>query len=634
MKAASQKTLLSVHGTPGRQSRAKREEISRGLTEALDATRFAYRPFFERKERARAAKPARIIAYDFETTRIAVGTPAPLYLTAYAPDFHFDGAIESMAHLTRILTTRFLIDATKGAKFVAWNGNRFDAYFVAAALIREKQFELRPYMTRGKALRGLRVTLLCDESGNPYDPKSAPSWEFLDGIAMLGTVGVKLEKLLLNFAPDHAKLTGVIDFEREEFDPNNPDHRAYAMRDSVGLWHAMDHAQRIMLRTFNQPLAVTMGGACIKIFQANIPRGVQIEAPIVEVEKLIREQVLRGGFCYCARRYAGPIWKYDLNQAYAAAMRESKMPAGGALHIQGAPRLLDGCYIARITARKRDNNVPFYCRTAQGGRVKSVFALDSIPETWITSIEYRQLLSEGWQIKCAEHWRWGGEFTMQEYVDKLEVLRTTCDGGPSGPIGTMIKATGNHSYGKTLEFIEPIEHILAYECPPDCLPFYDNGIEPLDHVFYRFDLNRRAKEYHQPQIGAFITAHVRMVLRRAILIAPDAWLYADTDCVVFDRDLTDKLDIDGKRYGAWKIEESGTPFRIIAKKVYAEIDGDKRSAKGMNVKRLSADDFARWFEGDEPVQDQLQINNFLSVVVGAEMYRKQTRRGTAIEKRA
>lgn len=604
------------------------------MTDALDASRFSYRPFFERLERVRRAKAARIIAYDIETTRIAVGTPRPLYLTAYAPDFHFDGAIDSMAHLTRILVTRFLIKETEGAKFVAWNGNRFDAYFIAAALIREKHFELRPYMTRSKALRGLRVTLLCDEAGTPYDPKAAPSWEFLDGIAMLGIVGVKLEKLLANFAPDHAKLTGIIDFGNQEFDPDNPDHRAYAMRDSVGLWHAMDRAQQIMLRTFNQPLAVTMGGACIKIFQANIPRGVQIESPIPDVERIIRDQVLRGGFCYCARRYDGPVWKYDLNQAYAAAMRESSMPAGGALHINGAPRDLAGCFIARIVARKLDNAVPFYCRTVQGGRIKSVFALREIPETWITSIEYRQLRAEGWRIDCLEHWRWSGEFTMREYVDKLETLRTTCDGGPSGPIGTMIKATGNHSYGKTLEFIEPIEYILSLECPPDCLPFYDNGFTPLDHVFYRFDLDRRAKAYHQPQIGAFITAHVRMVLRRAILIDPGAWLYADTDCVVFDRDVTVHLDIDAKRYGAWKIEESGTRFLIIAKKVYAEVGGDKRSAKGMNVKRLSADDFARWFEGDEPIQDQIQINNFLSVLVGADMYRKQTRRGTSVEKRA
>lgn len=614
-----------------KQTSAKRAEISGAVDGALALKRFSFRPSFERRERVRVALPARLIAYDFETTRIAIGTPRPLYLTAYSDTFVFDGAIKSMAQLTTFLKTRFLTLDNSKVKFVAWNGNRFDAYFIAAALIRETEFELRPYMTRSKSLRGLRVTLKRDENGKELDPKTAPSWEFLDGIAMLGLVGITLEKLLKNFAPDHAKLTGVIDFEKEEFDPANPTHREYAMRDSVGLWHAMTRAQQIMMTTFNQPLTVTMGGACIKIFQAHIPRGVTIDAPIPDMEDIIRDYVLRGGFCYCARRYAGPVWKYDLNQAYAAAMREADLPCAGALRLTGNPRDSARCFIARVSAVKPDNKVPFYYRQVIKGRLKSCFGLDRIDDTWLTSIEYRQLQAEGWRISCSEYWQWAGDFRMTEYVDKLETLRTTCDGGPSGPIGTMVKATGNHSYGKTLEFIEPIEFILAAECPPDCLPYYGDEFTPIDHVFYRIDNDRRPKNYHQPQLGAFITAHVRMVLRRAILLNPASWLYADTDCVVFDSDMTAELDIDSKRYGAWKIEEAGTPYRIIAKKVYAQIEGDKRSAKGLNVKRLSAQDFADWYEGREPVQDQIQINNFLSVLMGAEMYRGQRRRGTAIQ---
>lgn len=536
-----------------------------------------------------------------------------------------------MAHLTRILKTQFLTDANVGVKFVAWNGNRFDAYFVAAALVLESGFTLKPYMTKSKSLRGLRVIQRLDAAGNELDPEHAPAWEFLDGIAMLGLAGVNLEKFLLNFAPDHAKLTGVIDFEKEEFDPDNPRHREYAMRDSVGLWHGMQRAQEIMLRTFNEPLAVTMGGVCIKIFAANIARDVVIQAPTPEIEEIVRGHVLRGGYCFCARRYAGPVWKYDLNQAYAAAMREAALPCAGAVNIKGIPSPLTKAFIVRISATHQNNPVPFYYRTDKGGRMRSDFATNEIHDTWITSIEYWQLVSEGWKIKVFEHWAWASHFSMQEYVDKLEVLRGKAEGGPSGPIGTMVKATGNHSYGKTLENIEPIEYIIAAECPPDALPFYGDGFEPLDFVFYRIDDERKRKPYHQPQLGAFITAHVRMILRRAALLNPAAWLYADTDCIVFDCDMTAQLDIDARRYGAWKIEESGTPYRIIAKKVYAEIDGPHRSAKGMNVRRLSADDFARWFEGDEPVQDQVQINNFLSVLVGAEMYRTQRRRGTAIE---
>jgi hypothetical protein len=269
---------------------------------------------FQRVERQRSAKPARFIAYDFETDKIAAGTPRPRYLTAYSDVFALETPVRDMMHLRAVLETQFLTDANIGVKFVAWNGNRFDAYFVAAALLHSAEYTLRPYMTKSKALRGLRVSKRFNVEGVEYeDSKNAPSWEFLDGIAMLGLVGVSLQKLLDNIAPDYAKLTGVIDWEREQFNPENPKHCEYAMRDSVGLWHAMQRAQQIMLDTFNQPLTVTMGGACIKILQANMPRGVEVEPLEPDALAIVRQFVMRGGFCFCVRRYDGPIWKYDIN---------------------------------------------------------------------------------------------------------------------------------------------------------------------------------------------------------------------------------------------------------------------------------------------------------------------------------
>jgi hypothetical protein len=197
----------------------------------------------------------------------------------------------------------------------------------------------------------------------------------------------------------------------------------------------------------------------------------------------------------------------------------------------------------------------------------------------------------------------------------------------------MIKATGNHSYGKTVEQNEPVNYLLTTAPPDGYVPLYDAGQEqPLEHCYCQTidpdDI--RHKPYHQPQIGAFITAHVRMVLRRAALICPESWLYADTDCVVFSSNVTDKLDIDPKRYGAWKIEESGTQFQIIAKKVYANLSTGEGSAKGMHVKKLNLIDFNAWFHGTPPEQNQVQRNNFMKVLQGRDMFRAQKRRGTAV----
>ncbi len=592
-------------------------------------------PPFSRKEKQRDAKPSKFIAYDFETTRIQKGTPRPLYLTAFGrnPDAHLETPIRDMNHLRLILIHRFLIPEFVGVKFIAWNANNFDAYFVAAALLVDPTYTLRPYLTRSNALRGLRVLLSEHLEANGDYPKDAPSWEFLDGIAMLGLAGTTLEKFLKNFAPEHQKLSGTINFETETFDAKNKAHCAYAMRDSEGLYYAMVKAQSILLEKFNQPLTVTMGGACIKIFQAHIPRGVTVYTPPEDLQDVIRTHAMRGGYCYCVKRYQGPVWKYDINQAYASAMRDAKLPTGNAMHCATGIHKYAKIYIARCSARNLQNKIPFYYRTEIKGRIKSQFSTTEILDTWLTSIEIDQLKSEGWNIKITESWCFETSFNMREYVDKLETIRTTCEGGPSGPIGTMVKAVGNHSYGKTVEQLEPINYLLSAEQPPGYQAFYGDGFDPLEHIFYKTleDDEIHPKAYHQPQLGAFITAHVRMVVRRAALLSPDTWLYADTDCVVFSSDVTAQLDIDAKRYGAWKIEETGEQYQIIAKKVYTSLATGKSSAKGMNVKRLTPEDMDQWFHGTPPVQDQTQRQNFMQVMRGAEMFRTQRRSGTRVE---
>ena len=589
----------------------------------------AARPFKRIGSRGKVTAP-RMIAYDFETTNIGAGTPRPLYLTAFSTEveFHIATKIKDMQHLRNILVNSFLTDALAGCRFVAWNANQFDAYFIAAALLQQDGFIIRPYLTASRQLRGLRIIRSQD-----LDNKEAQGWEFLDGMAMLGLAGMSLSKFSKTFAPEHAKMTDAIDWSSESFDVNNALHRSYAARDSEALFYAMQRAQAILIEYFDQALAPTMGNACIKIFRRHLPEKITVRALPEKALAIVRDQVMRGGFCFCVGRYEGPIWKYDINQAYAAAMRDAKLPAGDCYHRLGALHPYARIYIARLTGKHPTNRIPFYVKTETGGRSKAVFVMHELPDTWLTSIEVEQLKREGWKLTITESYFFTDSFSMTEYVNRLEHLRTTCEGGPSGAIGTMVKAVGNHSYGKTVEQTDPKEIIFSPDCPVGFMPYSAPGeadpLGVLEHIWWRVgDIVTR--DYHQPQIGAFITAHVRMVLRRAMLIDPAAWLYADTDSVAFNRDVTDQMDIDPGRYGAWKIEESGTPYRIIAKKVYASLDGSKRSAKGMNVKRLTDEDFQSWLNGTPPTQTQVQRQNFLKVMAGSEMYLERQRRGTAI----
>lgn len=586
------------------------------------------KPAFRRRARSRAAKPTRIVAYDFETTTIRSGTPRPLYLTACGQGMRYAEKIRSMAHLRAELVAHFLTEENEGTVFAAWNGNRFDAYFIAAALVRDPDYRLTPYLTSSRELRALVIH-------RADDPTSRTRrWTFADGMAMLG-IDCALDELLRTFAPSLPKLPPP-DWSRG-FDPLDPAHAAYAMRDSEGLYAALEHAQEIVMSHFGEPLGLTMGGTAIRVLGANIPQRVTISPLDDAAETVVRQFLNRGGFTFCRGKYRGPVWKYDLNQAYAAAMRDCLMPCGSMISGQYALDPDIDTYMVRIDAwidpASPAATVPIYVKTEDAhGRIRGTYARGIIRGAWITSDEHRQLQAEGWNIEIIEWWAWSQNFRLADYIDRLENLRRTAPGGPQGPMGRMIKAIGNTAYGKTAEQLDGIEYLLAAECPPDFLPWYaDDDAEPIEHVYWRFDPDSRPRPHHQPQIAAFITAHVRMVMRRAILIDSGAWIYADTDCLMFTRDVTARLDTDPARYGAWKIEEEGAEYAIIDRKVYMRADGTKRTARGMDVRALRGEDFDAWFEGHAPRQDQLQLTNFLDVMRGAEMYVPRSRRGQSTE---
>lgn len=567
---------------------------------------------FRLKERIRI-KARDMIAYDLETTNIEAGTPSVLYLTAYNEklDFSFSQPVSTLPLLLHLLKTHFLIDEFAQCRFVAWNANNFDVYFIAAALLQSNDFILRPYMTKGKKIRGLKVI-------DKDDP--ALSWEFLDGMAMTGIMK-PLKSFLKVFAPDYQKLTDAIDFSHETFDAKNQAHVDYAMRDSVGLYHGLIKAESIIKDNFNMVLQPTVGNLGIKIFQANIGNDVTVWAMPMKVQKIVRDEVMRGGYCHCVGKYYGKVWKYDINQAYAAAMREAFLPCGNVQQIQSktvneyAP-----CAIYQINAYHPTNIVPFYWKDSDK---IAQFTNNEIVKSWLTSIELKQLKKEGWKVEILDGYFWTDQFKMKKYVDKLEILRNAGEGGSKGAQGEMIKAVGNNSYGKTVEQLEGLELIMALECPAG-YSNYQDADDFFQHIWYKFN-EPSIREYHQPQIGAFITAHVRMVLRRAIMLNPKAWLYADTDGIMFSEPVN--LDISQTVYGKWKVEAEGEYFRLITKKVYANDNASEKHAKGVNINRLTNDDFINWYDGKPPVQTQIQRANFVQAMTGYDMFYERTKVG-------
>lgn len=578
-----------------------------------------------------------LIAYDLETTRIEQGTPRLLYVTAFGESMRLSVPITGGNRLQtfcNILETYFLIPEYNKAKFIAWNGNNYDAYFIAQALLKSDRWLLQPYMTASKALRGIKVK--SKEKIKIDGMRKILQVQFLDGISMTGMVGKTLKSFLETFAPELPKLS-IGNFENIDFDANNPEHRAYAERDSEGLYIGMSRVQKIIETLTEkkdengtviqaaQSLKPTIGNLAINYFMDNVPEGVELYTPGEELSSLLHGPLKRGGYCWCMGQYSGPVWKYDLNQAYAAAMRDAELPSGTVFktnqYMNGQP----GIYETTIS-RSKKSLIPFYFKTSTN---QGIFTLGDVAVTcWITSIEIEHLRKDNWNVEIHQGFYWDSVFCFSDVVSDLELLRRTDSSGPSGPLGTMVKAIGNNAYGKTLEQLNDIELIVANECPAG-YEIYDPFNEECSFVFSR-QSRPIYKRHHLPQIGAFVTAHVRCKVRDTALLAPNHFLYADTDCVVFSKPV--ELDIDKYRYGAWKVEAENVFYIIIGKKLLCGDDGTMK-AKGMRVKELTRENFENWLI-EQPNQNQTQRQNFLKFLGGSVMFKQQKRRGTDVTKSA
>jgi len=524
-----------------------------------------------------------LVAYDLETSPIPRrGSIEPRFFTLYAQGLQVATRIETYAQLSSVLETVLQLHEP-GTRFVAWNANRFDLRLVMAALVEHNpRFVVHPFVAKGHGLRGASVACGSDR------------WLFLDGMAMLG-LACGLDEFLKAFAPKYRKLKG-IDFDREAFDARNPAHVAYAKRDAEGLWHGMMRAEAIMRKLTRRPLAPTIGNVAVKTFAANMPAGVEVWPLVDAQDAIVRTIVLRGGFVHCARPYEGPAWVFDLNQAYAAVMRENDLPCGGTVATR---RLVRGrCGVYRVViSRAEPAIVPFYARTLAG---KPVTTYGAPVETWITSIEVRALRRFGWNVHVMQGWYWTGRFRMSRFVTKLENLRRKHRAGT--PVNIMVKALGCNAYGKTVERVPKGEFLLSKIAPPQAFPVEDVG----PYVWFKPSKYDSRRAYHRPQLGAFITAAVRMKVFAAANKDPRAFLYADTDSVAFSRPV--RLPVSRVEYGKWKRESNGERYIIIGKKVYARIAPRKVICKGLHTRPLSIAVMRRWLRtGVPPVQLQSQL---------------------------
>lgn len=551
-------------------------------------------------------------AWDLETTSIAAGTPEPRYITLWQDKDVSGWPAPDYRALHDIVIQQFLIDEYIGHRFIAFNSNRFDNYFIALALAKDTAYYVEPWLNKSNMLRGMAVY----NAGNRKHV-----WYFSDAMAMFAFEGT-LEEFVKLYYPIGQK-THPIDWNKETFDCANGAHVEYAKNDTLILQHAVEHANEIIQEITGIPAQNTIGKLGILYWRKNMPEGVKVWNMPHAAEKLLHH-AKRGGLVFCKGRYDGPAWQYDINQSYTHQQRKP-LPCGRCAHTWERDRTALGIYACTIQ-RGTGHGLPFYCKDIDKNLMITTDGSEPIT-TALVSPEIDVLERAGWTVSIDEGWEWMERFSMRQLADHLERARASCEGGPKGAIGTMIKAIGNNSYGKTVEEVDGIRYRFSADRPGPEWHNFAGEVPEADHLWVTSE-EVRDVDYHKLQIGVFITAYARCQLY-AQFLQHDCIIYADTDCLITTRDISAYLPISKSLYGAWKIEQDGHIILLNKKSYCWVLERPVMKWKGLTVRDLTPAQYVLCFsDGSPPVQVQTQRQSILKVLSGVTMFHEQERHGS------
>lgn len=300
------------------------------------------------------------------------------------------------------------------------------------------------------------------------------------------------------------------------------------------------------------------------------------------VDKLMRKSY-KGGFTYVNPEYINKIVKnvskIDVNSMYPAIMHDKILPYGdveiiehGYIHTSeltplGIQRFsIKSCFL-------KDGYIPFL---SNGGTnmFGSTIYLDEIDEsesienrTFFMTIDEFKLFKKSYVykgLKCEGGYRFKGRNDLFiPYITYFSDMKKSDDLG----ISTTGKYFLNALYGKFAE--NPEKNTVKIE--------YDNKIKFVsDKIVTR-------KCGYLP-VGIFITSYARVYLIESILkIGKENFIYCDTDSIHFfeGADLS-KLEIDAKKFGAWKEEDGYLEAKYLRTKRYCGIKNGKVKPESKN----------------------------------------------------
>lgn len=418
---------------------------------------------------------------------------------------------------------------------------------------------------------------------------------FRDSLAVFpGT----LRQFAETFTPELPK--GDIDFEAGEiFDPANPDHVAYAIRDAQILRKGIPRFNGMLSRHFGITLAHTTAGTAMKAWQASLPDGRYYDASVYgEDEEFIRSGYY-GGLVFLTRTdEIKNAVTFDINSSYPYQMETHGVPYGQRM----STRQWRGDYLGIFKVKVRTPPgliIPIlphrddkgYMRWHQGTFV-----------TTVTNLELKFAESHGYEIlECYEGFAWEETvFPFGDFIGKCKAIRFAYPGMSEEAIAKLMQNSLYGKYGSRRER----QSVFCIEGDDEVSTI---GAIPIDDAGYWWSRTEFSEDLRCiPEWAVFITANARMHLLRTVYsVGPENCLYGDTDSLTVLPGNDHHFDT-GLKYGQWKKEKVWKRFRAIAPKVYAgELDDGrlKGAAKGLPRKKMGEPQWNELLQGNRITVD-------------------------------
>ena len=379
-----------------------------------------------------------------------------------------------------------------------------------------------------------------------------------------------LADLSKRFCPELPKLD--LDFEKEKFDPHNPDHVAYGRRDIEILLTGLPRFFEMVKENFSVWPTGTVASTALKSWQRHISDEIYNCSKYDGNELFIRQGYYGGLVFLTDCNTHENLETYDLNSSYPASMEKYGVPYGRTFSCTDFESDRPGIYRVRVKAPD-DLIIPIIpARNKSGGMrwYRGEF------ETVCTSNELIFAANNGYEI-LKVHDGLAFEktvFPFAEFINLCRFIRTNYKGEALEFVAKLLQ---NALYGKYGSRRERLKVISAIGATLEDL----EGSAPLDefgdwYVKKELDADMRC----MPHWAAFITANSRLrLLQSAYTVGPENCIYGDTDSLTIKKGYGHLLDV-GDHYGQWKLEKEWRTFRAIAPKVYVgEIATGKNAGK-------------------------------------------------------